>query len=98
MHTAETPPIVIRGPLTRARVRQLHQQVSSFLSTRAYSCEDGMLSKDIIDYIVLRNFGDDHEGHGDQQGLGGKKGGHPVKMEAQLNSDSTTSATRRRVH
>jgi hypothetical protein len=77
MHTAETPPIVIQGPLTRARVRQLHQQVSSFLSTHAYSYEDGMLSKDIIDYIVLRNFGDDLEGHGDQQGLGGKKGERP---------------------
>jgi hypothetical protein len=36
-----------------------------------------MLSKDIIDYIVLRNFGDDHEGLGDQQGPGGKQGGFP---------------------
>jgi hypothetical protein len=36
-----------------------------------------MLSNDIIDYIALRNFGDDHEGHGDQQGLGGKQGGCP---------------------
>jgi hypothetical protein len=53
MHMAETPPIVIQGPITRARARQLHKQVSSFLSTRAYSCEDGMLSNDIIDYIVL---------------------------------------------
>jgi hypothetical protein len=64
MYTAETP-IVIQGPITRARVQQLHQQVSSFLSTRAYSCEDGMLSNDIINYIVLRNFGVDHEGLGD---------------------------------
>jgi hypothetical protein len=76
-HTAETPPIVIQGPITRAQARQLHQQVSSFLSTCAYSCENGMLSKDIIDSIVLRNFGDDHEGLGDQQGPGGKQGGRP---------------------
>jgi hypothetical protein len=34
-----------------------------------------MLSNDIIDYIVLRNFGDDHEGLGDQQGAGRKQGG-----------------------
>jgi hypothetical protein len=75
MHTAQTPPILIQGPITRVRVGQLPQQVSSFLSTRAYSCEDDMLSKDIIDYIVLRNFGDDHEGLWDQQGPGGKQGG-----------------------
>jgi hypothetical protein len=72
MYTTETPPIVTQGPITRARARQLHQQVSSFLSTRAYSCDDGMLSNDIIDYILLRNFGDDHESLGDQQGPGGK--------------------------
>jgi hypothetical protein len=70
----------------------LHQQVSSFLSTRAYSCEDGMLSNDIIDYIVHRNVGDDHEGLGDQQG------GPQVNMDAQFNSDLTTSTTRSRVH
>jgi hypothetical protein len=34
-----------------------------------------MLSKDIIDYIVLRNFGDDHEGLGDQQGRPSQDGG-----------------------
>jgi hypothetical protein len=77
MYTTETPPIVIQGPITRAHVRQLHQQMSAFLCTRAYSCEDGMLSNDIIDYIVLRNFGEDHEGLGDQQGSGGKQGGRP---------------------
>jgi hypothetical protein len=36
-----------------------------------------MPSNDIIDYIVLKNFVDDHEGLGDQQGPGGKKGGRP---------------------
>jgi hypothetical protein len=92
MHMVETPPIVIQGPITRARTRQLHQQVSSFLSIRAYSSEDGMLSNDIIDYIVHRNVGDDHEGLGDQQG------GPQVNMDAQFNSDLTTSATKRRVH
>jgi hypothetical protein len=77
MHTTKTHSIVIQGLITRARVRQLHQQVSSFLGTHAYSCEDGMLSNDIIDYIALRNFGDDHEGIGDQQEPGGKQGGRP---------------------
>jgi hypothetical protein len=68
---------VIQGPITRARARQLHQHVSSFQSTRAYSCEDDMLSNDIIDYIVVRKFGDDHEGLGGQQGPGGKQGRRP---------------------
>jgi hypothetical protein len=36
-----------------------------------------MLSNDIIEYIILRNFGDDHEGLGDQQGPGRKQGGRP---------------------
>jgi hypothetical protein len=93
MHTTETPPIVIQGPITRAHARQLHQQVSSFLSTRAYSWEDGILSNDIIDYIVLRNVGDDHEGLGNQHGLGGKQGGCPSQDGGQFNLDSTTSAT-----
>jgi hypothetical protein len=68
IYIAVTPPIVIQGRITRARAWQLHQQVSSFLSTRAYNCEDGMLSNDIIDYIVLRNFGDDNEGLEDHHG------------------------------
>jgi hypothetical protein len=77
MHMVKTPPIVIQGPITRARVQQLHLHLSSFLSTHAYSCEDGMLSNDIINYIILRNFGNDHEGLGYQQGQGGKHGGRP---------------------
>jgi hypothetical protein len=77
MYMAETPPIVTQSPITRARTRQLHQYVSSFLSTCVYSCKDGMLSNDIIDYIVLRNFGDDHEILRDQHGPGGKQGGRP---------------------
>jgi hypothetical protein len=77
MHMTETPPIMIQGPITRARMGQLHEQVRSFLSTYAYNCEDGMLSNDSIDYIVLMNFGDDHEDLGDQQGIGGKQGGRP---------------------
>jgi hypothetical protein len=58
--------------------------VSSLLSTRAYSCEDGMPSNDIIEYIILRNFGDDHEGLGDQQGPGRKQGGRPSQDGGQI--------------
>ena len=71
MHRTKTPPIVMQGPLTRARARQLNQQVSLFLSSSSYICKDGMLSNGAIDYVVLRNFGEKQEGFGNQQGRGG---------------------------
>jgi hypothetical protein len=75
--THNPPPLVIQGPITRAHVRQLNQQVSSFLSSSACTYENSMLPNEIIDYIALRNFGEDHEGIGSQQGQGGRLGGHP---------------------
>src|SRR5581483_3485759 len=66
IHRTKTPPIVIQGPITRAPARQLHQLVSSFLSTGVYSFEDGMLPNNSVDYIILRNFGDEHAGLGNQ--------------------------------
>jgi hypothetical protein len=41
-----------------------------------------MLSNDIIDYIVLRNFGDDHEDFGTSKDQEESKEGAHVKMEA----------------
>ncbi|WVZ83985.1 hypothetical protein U9M48_031071 [Paspalum notatum var. saurae] len=61
-------PMVMQGPITRARAKQLNQQVSSFLGARNSTYKDGMLPNDIIDYIVLRNLEEDHEGLGDQHG------------------------------
>jgi hypothetical protein len=75
--THNPPPLVIKGPITRARVRQLNQQVSSFLCSSACTYENSMLPNEIVDYIVLRNFGEDHEGLGNQQGQGGRLGGRP---------------------
>ncbi len=72
-----SPSIVMQGPLTRARARQINQQVSSFLSSSLYTCKDSMLPNVFIDYVVLRNFGEDNEGLGNQQGQGGKQGGRP---------------------
>jgi hypothetical protein len=43
-----------------------------------------MLSNDSIDYIVLMNFGDDHEDLRDQQGTGGKQGGRPSQDEGPI--------------
>ncbi|WVZ93481.1 hypothetical protein U9M48_039456 [Paspalum notatum var. saurae] len=66
MHTSDTPSIVMHGPLTKARARQLNQQVSSFLSSSLYTYEDSMLPNVSIDYILLKNLGEEHEGHGNQ--------------------------------
>jgi len=57
-----------------------------------------MLPNDVVDYIVLRNLGEDREGFGNQLGLGMGKKGDQVEMEAQFNSESTTSAFRTRLH
>ncbi|WVZ62833.1 hypothetical protein U9M48_012533 [Paspalum notatum var. saurae] len=70
-------PMVMQGPITRARAKQLNQQVSSFLGARNSTYKDGMLPNDIIDYIVLRNLGENHEGLGDQHGPGGGPKGRP---------------------
>jgi hypothetical protein len=75
--THNPPPLVIQGPITRARARQLNQQVSSFLSSSACTYENTMLPNEIVDYIIRRNFGEDHEGLGNQQGQGGRLGGRP---------------------
>jgi hypothetical protein len=50
-----------------------------------------MLPNEIVDYIVLRNFGEDHEGLGSQQGQGGRLGGVQVKVEAQIISELAIS-------
>jgi hypothetical protein len=44
-----------------------------------------MLYNDTIDYIVLRNFGDDHEGLGDQEES--KEGPSQVGGPSQLGFD-----------
>jgi hypothetical protein len=65
MDTKNTPQVDIQGPITRARARQLNLQVISFL--RNYSCafESSILPNDLI---VLRNEGEDQQGHGKDLG------------------------------
>jgi hypothetical protein len=98
LDTHNPPPLVMQGPITRARARQLNQQVSSFLSSSACTYENSMLPNEIVDYIVLRNFGEDHEGLGNQQGQGGRLGGIQVKVEAQIISESAISDSRTSMH
>ena len=79
-----------QGPIIRARARQLHQQVSSFLSIRTNGYEDGMLPNVIIDYVVLRNLGEDLEGFGNEQEPERRQGEHPNQVR-------TSNPTRTRV-
>src|SRR5438132_13935427 len=66
------PPILIEGPITRSRARQLKQQVNSFLCFSSCENENRLLPNDVL---VLRNEG---EGHGvlmEYKGCGGEKWG-----------------------
>ncbi|WVZ97512.1 hypothetical protein U9M48_043039 [Paspalum notatum var. saurae] len=82
-------PIVMQGPITKARAKQLNQQVSSFLGAHNSTYKDGMLPTDIIDYIVLRNLGEDYEGLGDGTDQEEDQRGVQVKMDAQFYSETT---------
>jgi hypothetical protein len=72
--------------------------MSSLLSSSACTYENSMLPNKIVDYIVLRNFGEGHEGLGKQQGQGGRLGGVQVKVEAQIILESVISDFRTSVH
>ncbi|WVZ72338.1 hypothetical protein U9M48_020813, partial [Paspalum notatum var. saurae] len=76
-------PMVMQGPITRTRAKQLNQQMSSFLGARNSTYKDGMLPNNIIDYIV-RNLGEDHEGLGDQHGPGGGPKGRSSQDEGPI--------------
>ena len=53
------PPTIMEGPMTRARMRQLNLEVSSFLSDHFHTFENRLLRNDVI---LLRNIGEDNEG------------------------------------
>jgi hypothetical protein len=94
MDTNNTPQVDIQGPITRARARQLNLQVILFL--RNYSCafESSMLPNDLI---ILRNEGEDQQGHGkDLGGVEDQRGcpdqdGSPNRFDFVSVSDSRNS-------
>ena len=53
------PPTIMQGPMTRARMRQLNLEVSSFLSDPFYTFENRLLPNDVI---LLRNIREGYEG------------------------------------
>ena len=69
----------MQGPMTRARMRQLNLEVSSFLSDPFHTFENRLLPNDVF---LLRNIGEGHEeleeryrGGEDQQGRPSQAGG-----------------------
>ena len=78
------PPTIMQGPMTRARMRQLNLEVSSFLSNPFHTVENRLLPNDVI---LLRNIREGHEGLrgrgggiDDQQGRSTETGG-PVQHD-----------------
>ena len=79
--------------MTRARMRQLNLEVSSFLSDSFHTFENRLLPNDVI---LLRNIGEGHEGlrerggNDDQQGRPTETRG-PVQHDFESASASRTS-------
>jgi hypothetical protein len=94
MDTQNNPPVIIQGPITRIRARQLHLEVSSFLSTFSYEFENRLLPNE---YIVIRNHGEDQRTVGeDLQGGEGQQGrarqdGGPNQVNFESTSESRSS-------
>ena len=86
----------MKGPMTRARMRQLNLEVSSFFSDPFYTFKNRLLPNDVI---LLTNIGEGHEGlrgrgggEDDQQGRPTRTGG-PVQHDFESVLASRTSLT-----
>ena len=84
----------MQGPMTRARMRQLNLEVSSFLSNPFHTFENRLLPNDVI---LLRNIGEGYEGlrgcgggDDDQQGRPTETGG-PIQHDFESASASRIS-------
>ena len=78
------PPTVMQGPMTRARMRQLNLEVSSFLSDPFYTFENRLLPNDVI---LLRNIGEGHEGLIGRGGGDDDQQGHPIETRGPIQHD-----------
>ena len=78
--------------MTRARMRQLNLEVSSFLSDSFYTFENRLLPNDVI---LLRNIGEGHEGLRGRGGGDDGQQGHPTETGGPIQHDfESTSASR----
>jgi hypothetical protein len=91
---AHNTPLNIQGPITRAHVRQLNLQVSSFLSTSFYDLENRLLPND---NILIRIDEEDQGMRGRSLELDKASKGRPRHLEAQYNSTSSPPRSPRAV-
>jgi hypothetical protein len=61
--------VLIHGPITRARARQLNYQVSSFLS----SCSSYLDHGNPFAFVLLKNNGEEPQGRGFARGAFGQQ-------------------------
>ena len=80
----------MQGPMTRARMRQVNLEVSSFLSDPFHTFETRLLPNDII---LLRNIGEGHEELGKRYRGGEDQQGRPTQAggPTQLDFDSASA-------
>ena len=69
----------MQGLMTRARMRQLNLEVSSFLSNPFHTFENRLLHNDVI---LLKNIGEGHEELGERQRGGEDQQDDQHKLEA----------------
>jgi hypothetical protein len=62
----------MHGPTTQVCARKLNLQVCSNLVNCVLE-----LTLDVIDVLMIRNFGEDHQELGKGQGVGEEQQGHP---------------------
>jgi hypothetical protein len=86
------PPTNMQGPMTRARMRQLNLEVSSFLSDPFYIIENRLLPNDVI---FLRNIWEAHEEVGGSNGGKDDQQGRPTEAEGPVQHEfESTLASR----
>ena len=86
------PPNNMQGLMTRARMRQLNLEVSSFLSYPFHTFENRLLPNNVI---FLRNIGGSHEQLGGRDGGNDDQQGRPTETEGPVQHDfESASATR----
>jgi len=83
------PPTIMQGQMTRARMRQLNLEVSSFLSDPFHTFENRLLPNDVI---LLRNIEEGHEELGGS--VEAQKTSKDVQHKRKARSNSTSSLPR----
>ena len=89
-------PTNMQGPMTRARMRQLNLEVSSFLNDSFHVIENRLLPNDVIFFRnmgeALEEVGESNGSLDDQQRRPNKAGG-PIQQEFESASDCMNQST-----